>query len=43
MPGFGLVGPLLIELGLDRVEQFPIEDRGLLAWEGLPLNLTSPM
>ena len=33
-----MIGYLLIQLGLDRIEQFPINDGGLLAWQGLALE-----
>ena len=38
MPDLGLVGPLLLEPCLDRLEYLPIKDCGLLSWEGLSLE-----
>lgn len=35
LPRSGLIGPLLVELGLNRLEQGLLEDGGLLAREDL--------
>jgi hypothetical protein len=33
LPGLGVIGPLLVKFGLNRLEQRAIEDGGLLAWD----------
>jgi hypothetical protein len=35
LPGFGVIGPLLVELGLNGLEQRPIKDGWLFAREDL--------
>ena len=37
-----MIGDLLIQLGLDRIEQVPINDGGLLACQGVALEGNLP-